>query len=157
MLFLVGLVNFIYSDDNNPAEKRTGLSKQERIEIVPLVKKYFESKDAVEKNKIFSQFGKYDNRLSDDDVTYFSRIIWPLTAKGPKIDGKSPAKCTHPLYAGEYLIDIPDSAKSGLQTGIFISLHDAKNQAKNASNNCDNKAFAQQDSPHLPAFESQRQ
>jgi len=109
--------------DPKAKAKNQGLSSAEKREAGKLIKEYFSQNDESEKQKLFKELAKYDDRVSKKDLASFAKTIWPLIKKDLKYDGKNNGKCSHPDYPGEYIISVPTPAKKGTKTGLCIVLH----------------------------------
>jgi len=103
-------------------EAKPGLSGPEMAQAKAILKKVFaaESPDAL--RAALAELEPLD-RPSKADLAALQKECFRLAFQGPRQEGKSPVKCTHPGFPGTYILHVPSAARKGARVGVFIGLH----------------------------------
>src|SRR5438552_13463735 len=101
---------------------KQGLSGEEMAQAKAIVKRVFDAKSFDDQKAVLKELEPLDHP-SKADLAALQKECFKLAFAGPRQEGKSPAKCTHPSYPGSYILHVPPAAKKGAKVGVFIGLH----------------------------------
>jgi dienelactone hydrolase len=101
---------------------KAGLSGEEMAQAKAIVKRVFEAKTLDDQRAALKDLDPIDHP-SKADLATIQKECFKLVLSGPRQEGKSPARCTHPSYPGNYILHVPPAAKKGAKVGVFIGLH----------------------------------
>ncbi len=104
------------------AKAPTSLSSAEMKQAEGLVADFIAAKTWDDKAKVLETIAAIDHP-SKADVQKLAKRAFALAMQGPRVKPDRDAKCTHPDYTGEYILNVPSGAKRGQAAGVFISLH----------------------------------
>ncbi len=100
----------------------TSLTSAEMKQAEGLVTDFIAAKTWDEKSKVLEAIAAIDHP-SKADVQKLAKRAFALAMQGPRVKPDRDAKCTHTDYPGNYILNVPSSAKRGQPTGVFICLH----------------------------------
>lgn len=98
------------------------LTSAEMKQAEGLMKDYLAAKTWEEKQVVADKLAAIDHP-SKADIASLSKKAFALAKQGPRVKGNRQETCTDPELAGQYILDVPSTAKRGQPTGVFISLH----------------------------------